>query len=55
VGSGGIVRNAEKQDKAVHAITAFAGEEGLAVRGVVESPLAGPKKNREFFIYLVRK
>jgi len=55
VGSGGIVRNPEMQNKAVNAITAFAGEEGLAVKGVVESPLAGPKKNREFFIYLVKQ
>jgi len=54
VGSGGIVRNAEMQDKAVNAITAFAGKEGLTVK-VCESPLAGPKKNREFFIYVVKK
>lgn len=55
VGSGGIVRNAEKQEEAVNAITAFAGQEGLTVMGVVESPLAGPKKNREFFIYLTKQ
>ena len=28
---------------------------GLAVQGVIEAPAAGPKKNREFFIYLVKK
>lgn len=55
VGSGGIVRNTEMHEKAVTAVTAFAEKEGLAVKGVVASPLAGPKKNREFFIYLRRK
>jgi len=55
VGSGGIVRNAEKQEKAVNEVSSFAEKEGLAVKGVVESPLAGPKKNREFFIYLMKQ
>jgi 23S rRNA (cytidine1920-2'-O)/16S rRNA (cytidine1409-2'-O)-methyltransferase len=55
VGSGGIVRDAAKHEKAVSRITAFADQEGLAVKGVVEAPAAGPKKNREFFIYLQLK
>ncbi len=55
VGSGGIVRDAAKHEKAVNRITAFAEQERLAVKGVIEAPAAGPKKNREFFIYLVKK
>lgn len=55
VGSGGIVRDAAKHEKAVNQICAFAEAEGLAVKGVIESPIAGPKKNREFFIYLVKQ
>lgn len=55
VGSGGIVRDAARREEAVKRIAAFAEQEGLAVKGVVEAPAAGPKKNREFFIYLQRK
>jgi 23S rRNA (cytidine1920-2'-O)/16S rRNA (cytidine1409-2'-O)-methyltransferase len=55
VGSGGIVRDAARQEKAVNHIVAFAAREGLSVKGIVEAPAAGPKKNREFFIYLVKK
>jgi 23S rRNA (cytidine1920-2'-O)/16S rRNA (cytidine1409-2'-O)-methyltransferase len=55
VGSGGIVRDAEKHEKAVTHISAFAEKAGLGVKGVIEAPAAGPKKNREFFIYLMKK
>lgn len=54
VGSGGIVRDTGKHERAVHEVSAFAAGAGLTVQGVVESPLAGPKKNREFFIYLIK-
>lgn len=55
VGSGGIVRNTEMHEKAVNKISVFAEAEGLAVRGVIQSPVAGPRKNKEFFMYLRRK
>ncbi len=55
VGSGGIVRDAALREEAVKRIAAFAEAEGLAVKGVIEAPAAGPKKNREFFIYLLKK
>lgn len=52
IGRGGIVRDPDKHERAVSEVSDFAAGEGLTVRGVFESPLAGPKKNREFFIYL---
>ena len=54
VGSGGIVRDTGKHERAINEMSAFAAGAGLTVQGVVESPLAGPKKNREYFIYLTK-
>ena len=55
VGSGGIVRDAARRSEAIKRIAEFSEKEGLAVKGVIEAPAAGPKKNREFFIYLLKK
>lgn len=55
VGKGGVVRDEAKQLAVVEKIKAFCEEIGLAVLGVVESPILGPKGNREFLIYLKRK
>jgi 23S rRNA (cytidine1920-2'-O)/16S rRNA (cytidine1409-2'-O)-methyltransferase len=51
VGKGGVVRSAEKQEAAIQKIKA-AGE-GLSLHflGVAESPIQGPKGNREFFLH----
>jgi len=38
----------------VEKIKAFSIGEGLLPRGVMESPLRGPKGNREFFLYCER-
>ncbi len=54
VGKGGIVRDPEKQMRAVQEIEHLAEEIGLRVRGVMESPIRGAKGNREFFIHLVK-
>ena len=54
VGKGGVVREEEKHRRAVDKIKAFAEGEGLIPRGVMESPLLGPKGNREFFLYCER-
>ena len=51
VGKGGVVRDEEKHRRAVDKIMEFAKGEGLIPRGVMESPLQGPKGNREFFFY----
>jgi 23S rRNA (cytidine1920-2'-O)/16S rRNA (cytidine1409-2'-O)-methyltransferase len=54
VGKGGVVRDEEKHRRAVAKIMEFAEDAGLIPRGVMESPLQGPKGNREFFLYCER-
>jgi 23S rRNA (cytidine1920-2'-O)/16S rRNA (cytidine1409-2'-O)-methyltransferase len=48
----GVIRNPEVHERIIEGIKTFCGELGLSVVGVCESPLTGPKGNREFFIYL---
>jgi 23S rRNA (cytidine1920-2'-O)/16S rRNA (cytidine1409-2'-O)-methyltransferase len=52
VGKGGVVRDAVKHREVVAAISSFAENLGLKVRGVTESPILGPKGNREFLIFM---
>jgi 23S rRNA (cytidine1920-2'-O)/16S rRNA (cytidine1409-2'-O)-methyltransferase len=51
VGKGGVVRDLEKHRQVIERISRFVVDQGLTLRGVTESPLLGPKGNREFFIY----
>jgi 23S rRNA (cytidine1920-2'-O)/16S rRNA (cytidine1409-2'-O)-methyltransferase len=55
VGKGGVVKDREDHEMVVGEISHFAAELGLKEQGVTESPLLGPKGNREFFIYLKRE
>ena len=55
VARGGVVRDPALHQKVIERITAFSRALGLNVLGVVESPLLGPKGNREFFILLRRE
>ena len=48
VGSGGIVRDAAKQERVVAEVNQAAKEIGLVVRNVIESPILGGDGNREF-------
>lgn len=48
VGKGGIVREAEKQERVVSEVNAFAEGLGLRVIGTIESPITGAEGNREF-------
>lgn len=48
VGKGGIVREAEKQQRVVDEVNAFAVGLGLRVVGTIESPITGAEGNREF-------
>jgi 23S rRNA (cytidine1920-2'-O)/16S rRNA (cytidine1409-2'-O)-methyltransferase len=48
----GVIRNPEVHNKVIEGIKEFSLELGLSVMGVCESPLTGPKGNKEFFIYL---
>jgi 23S rRNA (cytidine1920-2'-O)/16S rRNA (cytidine1409-2'-O)-methyltransferase len=52
VGKGGVVRDKRKHQQVLDRISYFSESIGLKVRGTMESPLLGPKGNREFFIYL---
>jgi len=48
----GVIRDPAVHDKVIDGIKEFSVELGLSVMGVCESPLMGPKGNREFFIFL---
>ena len=52
VGKGGVVRDESKHRNVVGNVVALAESLGLAVCGVTESPILGPKGNREFLIHL---
>jgi len=50
VGRGGVVREPELHRRVVAELERFCRDQGLAVEGVVESSILGPKGNREFFL-----
>jgi 23S rRNA (cytidine1920-2'-O)/16S rRNA (cytidine1409-2'-O)-methyltransferase len=52
VGKGGVVRDPDLHDEVVARIKLIAIEHGCQVKAVAESPILGPKGNREFFIQL---
>lgn len=52
VGKGGVVRAPEEHARVIEEIRGAAVASGYAVRGVTESPLLGPKGNKEFLIHL---
>jgi 23S rRNA (cytidine1920-2'-O)/16S rRNA (cytidine1409-2'-O)-methyltransferase len=52
VGKGGVVRDAILHQKVIDRISQFSRGLGLSVLRVIESPLLGPKGNKEFFIHL---
>jgi len=47
IGKGGVVRDAAARQEAIDAVVAFAREQGLSVRGVMDSPVPGPAGNVE--------
>jgi len=55
VGKGGVVRDKALHEKVIDRISNFSRGLGLTVLGVTESPLLGPKGNREFFNYLKKE
>ena len=54
LGSGGVVRDPQLRATAVLEVIEHAGTLGLAVHGVVASPLPGPAGNVEYFLWLRR-
>ena len=55
VGKGGVVKEATLHREVIARISAFSTNLGYHVLGVTESPLLGPKGNKEFFIYLKKE
>ena len=54
VGKGGVVRSPEEHVRVIDELQTAAGALQFMVRGVTESPLLGPKGNKEFLMYLSR-
>ncbi len=52
VGKGGVVRDASKHQEVIDAVQLLAKNMSLEVKGTIESPILGPKGNREFLICL---
>jgi len=52
VGKGGVVKDPQLHRQVVEEVQQFAIELGCEVFGVEESPILGPKGNREFLLYL---
>jgi 23S rRNA (cytidine1920-2'-O)/16S rRNA (cytidine1409-2'-O)-methyltransferase len=55
VGKGGVVKDPLLHQKVIDRISGFCRGIGLNVVGIAESPLTGPKGNKEFFIYLKKE
>jgi 23S rRNA (cytidine1920-2'-O)/16S rRNA (cytidine1409-2'-O)-methyltransferase len=55
VGKGGVVREPEARRDALRSAAEVARAAGLAIRGFASSGLAGPKGNRETFIWCARE
>jgi len=55
VGKGGVVKDPALHQKVIERLSAFSRDLGLRVLGVIESPLRGPKGNKEFLIYLTKE
>lgn len=55
VGKGGVVRDPEKHAAVIDSVCALAENLQLEVLGVTESPITGPKGNREFLLFLRKK
>ena len=52
VGKGGVVRSHDEHQRVIEEVKAAALGIGYNVLGVIESPLLGPKGNKEFLIHL---
>lgn len=48
----GVIRDPEIHRQVLTDVLTYAKEEGFAIRGLVKSPLLGPKGNAEFLVWL---
>lgn len=54
VEEGGIVRTPRVHARVINEVIQTAKREGVGARGLLESPLKGPKGNREFFLWATK-
>jgi len=54
VGKGGVVRDPSLHAQVINEMMEFSSGNGWSVMGYIESPLLGPKGNKEFLIHLSR-
>ena len=54
VGKGGVVRDSRLHEKVIKEITNFSRTLGWKEKGLIPSPILGPKGNKEFLLYLIR-
>lgn len=50
----GVIKDSKVRQRVVDEIEAFAQEQGLSQKGLIESPVKGPKGNVEFLLWLGR-
>ena len=55
VGSGGIVTDPAAHQKAVEKIIGYVDELGLVSKGLIPSPILGPKGNKEFLVLITSR
>ena len=55
VGKGGVVRDPALHAEVVERISTEAAQWQVEVMGVIESPLLGPKGNKEFLLHLQKR
>ena len=48
----GVIRNPEIHKQVLKDVLSFAQQEGFRIRGLIKSPLLGPKGNAEFLVWL---
>ena len=48
----GVIRDPEIHKSVLLDVLSFAQQEGFAIRGLIKSPLFGPKGNAEFLVWL---
>jgi 23S rRNA (cytidine1920-2'-O)/16S rRNA (cytidine1409-2'-O)-methyltransferase len=52
VGKGGVIKDPEKHEKVLRGIYGLARELDLTIKGLIPSPIKGPKGNKEFLCYM---
>ena len=55
VGKGGVVRDSNLHKEVCERISSWLNKNGWEVNGLVESPILGPKGNREFLICAISR